>query len=1520
LLRRAWVVLGLVWAACAADPDTASGTSELSPEAQADASQAVFDAFLYCEGLLVGTRLTPSLISGWGDVSLQQFAEARPSLSRIMEGPHAGAPPTRLRDPQVNPCFTAVSRELGARDIDSHAEDGFCRAELNYCVARELSLRAESFVETAPSPELEAVLLRASRERFQASALENLSSLAFYEARCSVPDRGAWAAECVRLEHASRTFAGQVSSRILDAALQTERLVSREVDARMRMSASFAPVLDPAAEVERLWGAEGVRTRALESLFGKLDYAEISAQLNTRRAVDIALPSSPVDDERARLAVDLLGQFQIPIGLYSSTESDSYALALWGTNDVAVRATYNLLDHRLAAHLRLPPYETVDAPDARALQTRAAFATGSDFVAFADRPLPGGRSPLRTEYQLTPEDIGHALSLAADLIELQDASFVRTPQVPLNASTSIDAVQLGATRDRTMLLVAAALQEDPTARTWDAVDSEMGFLPRAGGGLTVDNGYAFSLPRVDATQTFTIAQDQWPTLGAVPVLHLVRAHAARVLSGTTRFVDREMFSRAIAMIDAAIGPTWTEIDRSFDEACDCSAPSGTGVSLMTTIPLSPISPPPAIPSTTPSLPSLGGSTSSMLPTPISPISPISPIPINPIPTPIPLCTPPVSRPLYATCTNCGACRVVRPETETALHWQIAFEPGDARYVEGEPVFVRSYDDARCLVEGRHPGSTRTCSVSATPLDEIEARGHWQVGRTVRRFRLPGLDSFSAQGPGARAYVLWRTPDGSHALVDVVRPRQRAAWHGFGGTLSTTASEVWARRSGRVRQVAALAAGIRNGVVPPLESELTSDSDTYEDSYQRYLDEARDAATNAATLLSAARDAQLAARLDDLRDTVSLERAALAETERVADLCGASGECAVERMSTDVTLGDLGLVTVFPAPVALEVPCEDVIANPYDEFDPEYDDSSARERIQNARSYFRIALECAAHVYSDRMARLSIRGLPRIAVDEVLAGGRGDMGAYDGQVREELIRVFQRLADVQTTFRRFSSQVEVVRAANDALVEQLDGLTTTQAERRVCQARRGLAVIQSVASIVASIGSMESGNSMGNLEDAGRAGGDLARLGNTAADTALRSCDDDASASSAAADGIQRLATSLDGFRGLAFGAFESVSDIYGAIASIDHLGERADLAREIRSASEAMAERDAMADLPEWRALQSFQAGRADAALRRAITAAYVARRAVELRFATDLSALTADEPFVEAPATWVDRLTDVPRDAVPVERVDEDGETVTISTSAEAILDYVDRLERFVEGYPFARRFRDGEDLQVLDLATFLGLAEGEPIHDALTYACNDGTEVLGLSAGSAGSAGDFSGAGISDSPTVDPCVGHDGVRHAELVFAVPAVFEDYLERRLVAGAFNHRTVATAVNLDGVGVIDCLAARSPSECYRDANVPYDLRQSGDVILQSFEAGLQTFDMEPGLIQRARALVAERQLSNPLSSVDRSLIEPYLRGELRGRPLAGTYVLRIHGRPEIRWENLETIQLLLSYRYWTRQR
>jgi len=48
------------------------------------------------------------------------------------------------------------------------------------------------------------------------------------------------------------------------------------------------------------------------------------------------------------------------------------------------------------------------------------------------------------------------------------------------------------------------------------------------------------------------------------------------------------------------------------------------------------------------------------------------------------------------------------------------------------------------------------------------------------------------------------------------------------------------------------------------------------------------------------------------------------------------------------------------------------------------------------------------------------------------------------------------------------------------------------------------------------------------------------------------------------------------------------------------------------------------------------------------------------------------------------------------------------------------------------------------------------------------------------------------------------------------------------------------------------------------------------------------------------------------------LLAPYYKAELRGRPLTGQYWLRIwEGEPLI-WENVEDVQLVFRYRYWTR--
>jgi hypothetical protein len=74
----------------------------------------------------------------------------------------------------------------------------------------------------------------------------------------------------------------------------------------------------------------------------------------------------------------------------------------------------------------------------------------------------------------------------------------------------------------------------------------------------------------------------------------------------------------------------------------------------------------------------------------------------------------------------------------------------------------------------------------------------------------------------------------------------------------------------------------------------------------------------------------------------------------------------------------------------------------------------------------------------------------------------------------------------------------------------------------------------------------------------------------------------------------------------------------------------------------------------------------------------------------------------------------------------------------------------------------------------------------------------------------------------------------------------------------------------------------------------------------------------PVIIDHARALAAERYLANPLSLADRCLIEPYFWSEYRGHRLDGHSALRIREEPGVDFSQIEDVQLVLSYRYWTR--
>lgn len=139
-----------------------------------------------------------------------------------------------------------------------------------------------------------------------------------------------------------------------------------------------------------------------------------------------------------------------------------------------------------------------------------------------------------------------------------------------------------------------------------------------------------------------------------------------------------------------------------------------------------------------------------------------------------------------------------------------------------------------------------------------------------------------------------------------------------------------------------------------------------------------------------------------------------------------------------------------------------------------------------------------------------------------------------------------------------------------------------------------------------------------------------------------------------------------------------------------------------------------------------------------------------------------------------------------------------------------------------------------------------------------------------------------------------------------------------LALGNFNYRHLSLGLNVVGTAIRDCSESRTPDTCFSSGFLPFSLRHDTPYRVrnhrgESYDAPLFVGNMEYG-----KALVAERFLTNPVSSADRTLMQDFVRGEFLGRPLDGQYTLRIWDAEGFDWEKVEDIQILLDYRYWTR--
>jgi hypothetical protein len=145
-------------------------------------------------------------------------------------------------------------------------------------------------------------------------------------------------------------------------------------------------------------------------------------------------------------------------------------------------------------------------------------------------------------------------------------------------------------------------------------------------------------------------------------------------------------------------------------------------------------------------------------------------------------------------------------------------------------------------------------------------------------------------------------------------------------------------------------------------------------------------------------------------------------------------------------------------------------------------------------------------------------------------------------------------------------------------------------------------------------------------------------------------------------------------------------------------------------------------------------------------------------------------------------------------------------------------------------------------------------------------------------------------------------------------------LSGKVANGNYNYRLGSIAVNLVGTGLVDCSKADAPS-CSSTGYVEYDLTHSAqNVPMEDYSGRTSCFDFAIGNIHGGKALATERVLSLPLGSADSELIsQPLLsKVELVGRPLSGTYSLRIRDTPGLVWGKLRDVQLLVNYNYWSR--
>ncbi|MDY0003655.1 MAG: hypothetical protein RBU30_20315 [Polyangia bacterium] len=473
-------------------------------------------------------------------------------------------------------------------------------------------------------------------------------------------------------------------------------------------------------------------------------------------------------------------------------------------------------------------------------------------------------------------------------------------------------------------------------------------------------------------------------------------------------------------------------------------------------------------------------------------------------------------------------------------------------------------------------------------------------------------------------------------------------------------------------------GLRNDLVPPLETELISNSNSYEDSFQYYLQKATDAATYASAKIQTA----ISSETESIRFQNEVETARATAENRLEQICGAGREaCSSSRM--DVVLGDSvdGLVGL-----AL-IPEVDIRVSPTQ---PELIDCAhylslseppAINHANDLRELGRYA-RCQNMQLIEELGKIRVRKLPvMIANDPRNLEGRIQL-FYDGEYLASLLETNIAILELAKNLESLGNTQNTLGLKVEAMRDRLQAGELNKTAHKW----RAISAIFSGAANAAGAAAM------------GNPGGALLSMASTVTGVMASFKEQQAQEATLRAElkeALLAIENVMSEVRQLYDTLHQNALRVEQTILKLDalELEQKQTSDRASRQEEQAL---DALvgADCPVgetgrclkgYHRLVNVKHREALKAMRRAQRMAFIARRALELKLAVDFTKEKAPGIIVDPPSLWVDGLYQI---------WDADGLALDLGGQS-----YVQKLADYLFGYPFDHPFADADDTTVLSL-----------------------------------------------------------------------------------------------------------------------------------------------------------------------------------------------------------------------------